>query len=86
VEGLRRLFRYHRKQADVLAGNPHQLRHTYGTNLAQAGVDAHVLRDLMGHANLDSTLVYIHLTAGHLRAEYDQAVARLKAGETDGTC
>jgi site-specific recombinase XerC len=49
-------------------------------------VDAHVLRDLMGHANLDSTLVYIHLTAGHLRAEYDQAVARLKAGETDGTC
>ncbi len=39
----------------------------------------------MGHAHLDSTLVYVHLTAGPLRAEYDQALARLKAGETDST-
>ncbi len=85
AEGLRRLFRYHRAQAEVPAGNPHRLRHTYGTNLAEAGVDAHVLRDLMGHAHLDSTLVYVHLTAGHLRAEYDQALARLKAGQADGT-
>jgi site-specific recombinase XerD len=86
AEGLRRVFRYHRSQADVLAGNPHQLRHTYRTNMAQAGVDAHVLRDLMGHTNLDSTLVYVHLTAEHVRAEYDRAVTRLKASETDGNC
>lgn len=81
AEGLRRLFRYHRLRSGVLVGNPHRLRHTYATNLAQAGVDAHVLRDLMGHAHIESSLVYIHLTAHHLREEYDRALKRVKAGE-----
>jgi site-specific recombinase XerD len=83
AEGLRRLFRYHRVRADVPAGNPHRLRHTYATNLAEAGVDAHVLRDLMGHAHLDSSLAYVHLTAAHLRDAYDRAVAQVKARESD---
>jgi len=82
--GLRRVFRYHRLRSGVLAGNPHRLRHTYATNLAQAGVDAHVLRDLMGHAHIESSLVYIHLTAQHLREEYDRALQRVKAGERHG--
>ncbi len=59
--GLRTIFRYHRRRADVPAGNPHRLRHTFGTNMAQAGVDAHVLKTLMGHSHIDSTQVYVHL-------------------------
>ena len=82
--GLRRIFRYHRLRSGVPAGNPHRLRHTYATNLAQAGVDAHVLRDLMGHAHIESSLVYIHLTAQHLREEYDRALQRVKVGEQHG--
>ena len=82
--GLRRIFRYHRLRSGVRAGNAHRLRHTYATNLAQAGVDAHVLRDLMGHAHIESSLVYIHLTAQHLREEYDRALQRVKAGEGHG--
>ena len=39
-EGLRRIFRYHREIADVPAGHRHALRHTFGTALAEAGVDA----------------------------------------------
>lgn len=85
AEGLRRLFRYHRMRAKVPTGNPHRLRHTYATNLAEAGVDAYVLRDLMGHAHLDSSLAYVHLTAAHLRLEYDRVLGRLKADEPDGT-
>ena len=83
AEGLRRLFRYHRIRAEVPAGNAHRLRHTYATNLAEAGVDAHVLRELMGHAHLDSSLAYVHLTAAHLRNAYERAVERVKAGESD---
>jgi site-specific recombinase XerD len=85
AEGLRRLFRYHRTRADVPDGNPHRLRHTFATNLAEAGVDAHVLRELMGHAHLDSSLAYVHLTAAHLRNAYDEAVERVKASESDET-
>ncbi len=83
AEGLRKLFRYHRVVSGVPAGNPHRLRHTFATNLAEAGVDAHVLRDLMGHAHLDSSLAYVHLTAAHLRDAYDRAVERVKAEASD---
>ncbi len=78
--GLRTIFRYHRELSEVWMGNPHRLRHTYGTSMAQAGVDVQVLKDLMGHANIDSTTQYVHFSADHLRKEYDAAVRQLKGG------
>lgn len=82
--GLRTIFRYHRVRAGVPAANPHRLRHTFGTNMAEAGVDAHVLKDLMGHRNVDSTQVYVHLSPSHLRRQYDDAQARIRGGERRG--
>ncbi len=79
--GLRTIFRYHRTRAGVPAANPHRLRHTFGTNMAQAGVDAHVLKTLMGHSHIDSTQVYVHLSPAHLRRQYDEAQARVRDGE-----
>ncbi len=37
--GLRTIFRYHRERAGVPAAHPHALRHSFGTALAEAGVD-----------------------------------------------
>src|SRR5206468_2968249 len=58
--GLRRVFRYHREISGVAAGHPHALRHTFGTALAEAGVDLPVLQALMGHDHVDSSAAYIH--------------------------
>jgi site-specific recombinase XerD len=77
--GLRRVFRYHRERAGVPAGHPHALRHSFGTALAEAGVDLAVLQALMGHEHVDSSAVYIHLAPTHLRAAYDAARARQRA-------
>ena len=52
---------------------PHRLRHTYGTQLAAAGIDLLVLRDLMGHASPETTGKYVHLSAETLAAEYTAA-------------
>ena len=82
--GLRTVFRYHRTRANVPDGNPHRLRHTFGTNMAQAGVDAHVLKSLMGHANIDSTQAYVHLSPAHLRRQYDDAQARIRDRDARG--
>jgi site-specific recombinase XerD len=52
------------------------LRHTYGTELAAAGVDLLVLRELMGHVSPETTARYVHLSADDIATEY--AIARAK--------
>jgi len=74
--GLRRVFRYHREISGVAAGHPHALRHSFGTALAEAGVDLPVLQALMGHDHVDSSAAYIHLAPAHVRAAYDAARER----------
>jgi site-specific recombinase XerD len=77
--GLRTIFRYHRGKAGVPAGHPHALRHSFGTALAEAGVDLAVLQALMGHDHVDSSAAYIHLAPAHVRAAYDAARHRQRA-------
>ncbi len=77
--GLRTVFRYHRGLSGVAAGNPHALRHTFGTALAEAGVDLAVMQALLGHDHVESTAAYIHLAPAHVRAEFDAARARQRA-------
>jgi integrase/recombinase XerC len=77
--GLRTVFRYHRERCGVAAGHPHALRHSFGTALAEAGVDLSVIQALMGHDHVDSAAAYIHLAPTFLREEFDAARARLRA-------
>ena len=71
--GMRRIFRTHRARSGAARVRPHRLRHTYGTQLAAAGIDLLVLRDLMGHASPETTGKYVHLSAETLAAEYTAA-------------
>jgi site-specific recombinase XerD len=71
--GMRRVFRTHRARSGAARVRPHRLRHTYGTELAAAGIDLLVLRDLMGHASPETTGKYVHLSAETLAAEYTAA-------------
>jgi integrase len=38
----------------------HSLRHSFGTGLANAGVPVHVIKTLMGHKSIETTLRYMH--------------------------
>jgi len=71
--GLRRIFRTHRTNSGALRVRPHRLRHTYGTELASAGLDLLVLRELMGHVSPETTAGYIHLSPQTLADEYHRA-------------
>jgi integrase/recombinase XerD len=76
--GLRTVFRYHRAITGVAGGHPHALRHSFGTALAEAGVDLAVIQALMGHAHVDTSARYVHLAPAHVRAEFDAARARIR--------
>lgn len=78
--GLRSLFRRHRDVSGAARVRPHRLRHTYGTELAAAGIDLLALRELMGHSSPETTASYVHLSAEQLAAEYAAARATLAGG------
>lgn len=44
----------------------HDLRHTFATLLVQKGVDIETLKTLMGHANINTTAIYLHSTNKHM--------------------
>lgn len=57
------------KRAGVEAnGGIHFLRHTFCSHLAIAGVPAKAIQELAGHADLKTTMRYLHLAPGHKRA------------------
>jgi hypothetical protein len=40
----------------------HDLRHTAGTRLAEAGADAFTIKDILGHASIQTSAIYVHTT------------------------
>jgi site-specific recombinase XerD len=72
--GLRSLFRHHRGSTGVTLANPHRFRHTFASDMLTAGVSLPALMQLMGHANIQTTLVYIQLTPQDVYRQYARAV------------
>ncbi len=75
--GLRSLFRHHRKTSSVAPANPHRFRHTFGSDMVCAGVSLPALQRLMGHAHIQTTMLYIQLAPQDVFAEYARAVERI---------
>lgn len=57
---------------------PHVLRHTFCTNMQQAGIDVKSLQYMMGHSNASVTLdVYSHVDYNAVERAFERVVANL---------
>jgi integrase len=74
--GLRSLFRHHRRTTGVKLANPHRFRHTFASDMLRAGVSLPALMRLMGHSDIQTTLLYVQVTPQDVYVEYARAVAQ----------
>lgn len=59
---VQQAFRLAVKKAGVIKQvSVHSLRHTYATHLLEEGVDIVTIKGLLGHAHIDTTMMYLHV-------------------------
>jgi integrase len=62
ISSLQRLVVVSRKQLGLRDATIHTLRHSFATHLVEAGASLHAVQALLGHSNIETTMVYLHLS------------------------
>ena len=76
-QGFWKLLKSYAKKAGIQAEiTPHTLRHSFAIHLMTNGADIHAVQEMLGHSDISSTQVYVHMMNNRIRDEYKKAHPR----------
>jgi site-specific recombinase XerD len=55
-----------------MKGTLHDLRHTFASHMAMAGISIPVIKEFLGHSDIATTMIYAHLSPERHIAEVDR--------------
>jgi integrase len=72
LEGVKQAYRRMFADAGITGRKtgPHTLRHTFGTMYVRSGGNLRVLQEIMGHKDLETTMLYVHLAGRDVAADH----------------
>lgn len=76
-QGFWKIIKHYGETANIRSEiTPHTLRHSFAAHLLQNGADLNSIKEMMGHADIASTQMYLQLMNSKLRAVYDRTHPR----------
>lgn len=70
---VRKLIERYSSLAGIEDISPHSLRHTFATHLLSGGANLRDIQELLGHASVDTTDIYTHISIKDLKDRYESA-------------
>lgn len=73
--GIRFILNTIAKRANVDDVHPHRFRRTFATNLSKRGMEIQEIQKLLGHSNVNTTLVYVAIDNAKVHSSYRRFTA-----------
>ena len=76
-QGFWKMLKGYAKSAGITGDiTPHTLRHSFAAHLIQNGADVKSVQEMLGHADISTTQVYLHLNSNKIRNVYTNSHPR----------